>query len=417
MSKLAIAVVADDLTGAADTGVGFLRAGFSTVVAWRGPEDAALPRLDGEVDVLALDTGTRYSLPAEARAIVARMAASLQAAGVPALYKKVDSTLRGNVGEEVAAIVESWQPRALVVFAPAFPATGRTTIGGRVCVHGVPLEQPALDELLGRAGIATDLLTLDCVRSASLAERFECCSRAGVAAVACDVETDDDLERIARAGAACASGPIWVGSGGLARALAANLRAARGRPSASSAHTPQLASAASVRPVNKPILIVVGSATRVAREQAANLAASGAALHVMAIASLAADGAAAVDLDRILAHLRAGTDVVVTLGDTLDRDSAAVGIGHNEYLTTSLGRALRPCEALVGAVIATGGDTASGILEQWNVRALRLADEVEPGVPVSLTVGQDTIPIVTKAGAFGGETTLSDARAWLKKVP
>jgi uncharacterized protein YgbK (DUF1537 family) len=58
------------------------------------------------------------------------------------------------------------------------------------------------------------------------------------------------------------------------------------------------------------------------------------------------------------------------------------------------------------AIVATGGETAAAILERLGVEGLRLLDEIEPGIPLGLTLGELSIPAVTKAGGFGDEDCL-----------
>ena len=57
----------------------------------------------------------------------------------------------------------------------------------------------------------------------------------------------------------------------------------------------------------------------------------------------------------------------------------------------------------IGAFAATGGETAAALLSRFGVNGIRLADEIEPGVSLGLTLGQLSVPIATKAGAFGDE--------------
>jgi D-threonate/D-erythronate kinase len=56
-------------------------------------------------------------------------------------YRKVDSTLRGNIGSEVLSTVSAIPGKRVIFCAPAFPDTGRTTALGKVFVDGVPLEE------------------------------------------------------------------------------------------------------------------------------------------------------------------------------------------------------------------------------------------------------------------------------------
>jgi uncharacterized protein YgbK (DUF1537 family) len=80
-------------------------------------------------------------------------------------------------------------------------------------------------------------------------------------------------------------------------------------------------------------------------------------------------------------------------------------------LTEALGAMLARCMHLVGALVATGGETARAILSSWNVSLLQVVGEVDRGVPCSLVqVNGRTIPVLTKAGGFGDEDAL--LRCW-----
>ena len=154
-----------------------------------------------------------------ARAVVAR----LRHEGIETLYKKIDSTLRGHVGAEVRAALGAWQADALAIVASAFPETGRTTIGGRQFVNGVRVEQPSVGSALEAAGIRSEHVDLTvgpgrnrrCGHSGSGGRR--------VNALVCDAETDDDLDAVVRAGVQSGRTIVWIGSGGLARALATRM--------------------------------------------------------------------------------------------------------------------------------------------------------------------------------------------------
>src|SRR4051794_19742776 len=120
-----VTIIADDLTGAADCGIAFAVAGLPTFVSFGGAQAQSPSR------IVALDTDSR-SLPPAAAMERAHAAARLACrSGSRTLYKKIDSTLRGNVGLEVAATfraVSEARGAALVIFCPAFPGTGRTVV-------------------------------------------------------------------------------------------------------------------------------------------------------------------------------------------------------------------------------------------------------------------------------------------------
>ena len=128
-----IAVIADDLTGAADAGVQLVHAGYRTAVFFRATEVLA-----DDLDAVAFDTDSR-AMPAgfAAKRVLEAARAASEARIV---YKKLDSTLRGNVAAELAAALGGAR-RDRAVVAPAFPAAGRTTVGGTQLVHGVPVDE------------------------------------------------------------------------------------------------------------------------------------------------------------------------------------------------------------------------------------------------------------------------------------
>jgi D-threonate/D-erythronate kinase len=75
-------------------------------------------------------------------------------------------------------------------------------------------------------------------------------------------------------------------------------------------------------------------------------------------------------------------------------------------LAQGLADALQSVAPAIGAFAATGGETAALLLSRFGVNGIRLADEIEPGVSLGLTLGKLSVPIATKAGAFGDERSL-----------
>ena len=123
--------IADDLSGALDAAAAFHAAGWTVTVAL---SEAAWPA-GGFGEIVAYTTETRNAAPAEAATRVARAIAQGRARGGRLLYKKIDSTLRGPVAAELAAMLRLL-PGTRVLFAPANPAVGRTVRDGVLRVHG-----------------------------------------------------------------------------------------------------------------------------------------------------------------------------------------------------------------------------------------------------------------------------------------
>jgi len=394
-----ILIVADDLSGAADCGVGCAVQGLDTVVT--------LDETTSDADVLAIDANTRALMPDEAATKTARLVRAYARRDRQVLFKKFDSTLRGHIGVEIAAALETWRSvadrdSAVVVVAPAFPATGRTTIGGRQWLDGLRLE-PDLQAMLEAAGLRTGCIALETLRSGRLPGLL----RTNTAtALVCDAENDADLHLIAEAAASLREGAVWAGCAGLARFLPATLDIPLNGPRAM------------VAPPRKgPVLVVVGSLAGLSRTQAAVLSEA----NEVAAVTLSPQGLLSGPTtpewrdghDRIIGALSAGLDVLTVLGaeDRLDDDMAP-------RLVNALACLLRPCWSAIGGLVLTGGETARAILGAAGVRFLVPVREVESGVPLALasTANGERLPVITKAGAFGDFNTLVCCRDALRNL-
>ena len=128
-------ILADDLTGSLDTGVQFSKQNIDTTVSLDPNVD--LSAITGEVAVI--DTESRHIFPSEAGKLIYGIATRAKECGIPYLYKKTDSALRGNVGAELAAAARGYGSR--LCFVPAFPQNGRTTVNGVQLLDGVPIHE------------------------------------------------------------------------------------------------------------------------------------------------------------------------------------------------------------------------------------------------------------------------------------
>jgi uncharacterized protein YgbK (DUF1537 family) len=208
-------VIADDLTGALDTGVQLAKKGIATEVRLQGEGGG------GEAEVLVVDTESRHLEPDAAALRVREAALRGREAGGCAFYKKTDSTLRGNLGAEFLGLLESSPGQRPLVFVPAFPTLKRTTRAGRQYVDGVSLEKTAFaqDRLNPvRSADIAEILTSNCprlgqrrilsVQPSSLAQtllrEFTQNSGAKAPLVIVDGETEEDLAETSRQIRSCA---------------------------------------------------------------------------------------------------------------------------------------------------------------------------------------------------------------------
>ena len=397
-----VLIIADDLTGAADAAVAFATQGATSLVVWGETLGDACAR----ADVIAYNADTRgLTASSAAQRNVAWLSRHDGADAL--LFKKIDSTLRGQPAAEIAALLAALRARdghAFAVLAPAFPATGRTTRNGRIYVHDQPLEttqlwqhehtydSAELPAMLASAGMQGLVLSLDTVRSADASrEALAAVAARGEVAV-CDAMTQADLDAVAAASVAQSANVLLIGSAGLAHGLASLAHAA-------AADEP----AAIAPPGPTGMLIAVGSLAAASRAAARTLA-QRPGVHYVSVTSevLLTDDRAAqrAIATRIAAALAGGEEVVVELQLT------AAELVHSARLATAFGMLIGPLAAIASALVATGGDTAAALLDHCGVTALRLIAELEAGVCLAETQGALRLPIVTKAGAFGDPQTL-----------
>jgi uncharacterized protein YgbK (DUF1537 family) len=133
-----IGIIADDLTGANDTALQFFTKGASTEILL---DYKNFPTCGMHTDVWATSTETRNIDGQEAglKTFEACLAFKNNLK-IEYFYKKIDSTLRGNVAFEILSALEACQLDCAVI-APAFIQEGRVTVGGYQLVKGVPIER------------------------------------------------------------------------------------------------------------------------------------------------------------------------------------------------------------------------------------------------------------------------------------
>jgi uncharacterized protein YgbK (DUF1537 family) len=371
-------IIADDLTGALDTAAPFAAHGWRTsVVPWpKGGLRQAIAGAAARSAVVVVDTASRH-LPAReaARRVRAVIGATRDRRRVRCYYKKIDSTLRGNVAAELSAFRQATGVRCLPL-APAFPAQGRTTRGGAVWVDGQPLTaSPAARDAIDPAA-AGDLFRLG---PPGALDVF-------------DAETDADLRRVATRLARDARLGALAGSGGLAGALAARFgrRQPRLRPRARGG-----------------VLVVSGSAHPTARAQAQALVAGGSLGIVVPVGPrpAARDLEAAVVL--AVHRLRQGGAVVLACPDIAPGTRLPVRLAARA--ADRLAAAVRAVlDAVpVEAIVCVGGDTTAAVVAAMRWAPLPVAGGVTPGIAaVRLAATRRPRWLITKSGAFGDPATL-----------
>lgn len=129
-----IGIIADDLTGANDTALQFKNGKIKILL-----DSSIPPENDSETEVWAISTESRNISADKARAAVLRAIENLNKnLNLEYFYKKIDSTLRGNIAVETLTMTEALGYDASIII-PAFPTEKRITVGGYHLAGGVPI--------------------------------------------------------------------------------------------------------------------------------------------------------------------------------------------------------------------------------------------------------------------------------------
>jgi uncharacterized protein YgbK (DUF1537 family) len=352
-----IAVIADDLSGAAELAGAALRHGLSAEVQTVFDARAG-------ADVICVDTDSRRSDAQAAAGAAADAARRMAEAGADWIYKKCDSVLRGNVLAEIRAVMGALgRPRTLLV--PANPSLGRVVRGGHIFVKGQPLH-------------ATDFARdPDHPRTTSAVAELLGSGPSGVSAP--DAESEADLARHAAS----------VGDGTLAAGgvdFFAAMLAQRGRAVAAS----PMASNAADRPPGKgeppPLtLVICGSKAAWGKRQRQ---AAERRIPTFRLGNGAEEMAAAFRTSRC---------VLVGVGE-LDAPRGAPGSTAIGALANASARVLR--DVPVERVLLEGGATASAVVRELGWTRLSACGADEPGVCTLRPFGMALPLLSVKPGSY-----------------
>jgi len=407
-------IVADDFTGACDTGVQFSKNHFSTFVI-TGTDH--LKESLSKCDVLAVNTESRGDdeNTAYAKAFNAGHLASTEKIGY--FYKKLDSTMRGNIGAEISGLMDSLGLQHCFV-VPALPHYGRTTVNGKVLIDGILLEETefALDpknpvkesfipKIIGRqTDKKTAIIIYDYINAGrqTIVEKLQLHLNAGMQIIIFDAKEEKDLDLIASVISENKTNALFAGCSGLAEYLAKYLE---------------------IKKQRKTNIVIAGSASEVTRRQIDF------AVHYLPVKLLDVDTGKLLSsgrdeekkriLDKVEECVNRDEDLIIRTaptreavtnsfetGERYGMDRFAVSESIASFLGETTGDIIRKFN--MKGILLTGGDTAIKTAINLNVSGIILKDEIIHGIPFGHYADEQykNIIIVSKAGGFGSEDAI-----------
>jgi uncharacterized protein YgbK (DUF1537 family) len=415
-------LIADDLTGGADAGAQFAKRGLSTLlISFREATEIDFHKYVSK-DVLVINTDSRGLNPDNAFKLVSSLCREYDRNLFPIIYKKIDSTLRGNVGFEIDAILEE-TGIPTCFFTPAYPEQNRTLVNGILMVGGnpvalteaardaaSPVQESHVQKLLqdqSRNNIGKIELSHVAAGQEHLKKIVKEERNKGNKIIVFDAMTRDDLRNVADVGFDLDKRPLFVGSAGLAEEVARKL-SPRERSTKNQTATKPLTH----------VFIVSGSVSSVTHEQLKRLQRRDILSFELSRSFLTKEGpdfeAAKGELiPSISDALAKGHVILRTCSERLISEDPGTSPIHLKIVKMIGEVALSVLkESHVGirdtALVLTGGDTAFGVLNLLKIEGFEIGREILKGIVIGRLIGGNWggLTVVTKAGAFGKENAL-----------
>ncbi|MCX8711545.1 four-carbon acid sugar kinase family protein [Gilliamella sp. B3464] len=410
-------IIADDFTGSNDAGVQLVNKGLvvNVVFDW---EKANLSKKYGiqEIkndnhEVMVVNTESRAVSNEEAKKRIQTVITNNP--NLKQIYKKIDSTLRGNIGTEIAALLDNIKNKVALVI-PAFPNMNRTTINGNCYINGIELVKTEFASdpktpiyssnikacIEQQTNHSCDEIYLDKVRSGVLKQHIENAINNEKKIIVIDAETNDDLQHIVEQILPLQDKLLLVGSAGLIDFLPIHHHEKRSTKLKSSTH---------------PLLVIAGSMSEKTQQQINYTAKHKDNLIIFDInvADLLSNISLS-KLSQLAKEIQSQLDcqkhcIVRTSSNIAERYKVEDYCQEYNLTREQLGEQI--CQSL-GLLVKqlqfenlflTGGDVAIAVAKSLGAIGFRIEGQVSLGVPYGQLISNKLLSyrVFTKAGGFG----------------
>lgn len=411
-----IVVIADDLTGANDTAVQFYKKGLTVDMVF------ALQQVNesNASDVLVINTDSRSLMIENAQKRIFAIGEHLNLEQKQ-IYKKVDSTLRGNIGAELEACL-SVSDRNVAIFCPALPSANRIVKDGVCFVDGKPLletefatdpKTPVISSnvnkiIANQTNIPVVIVNMELFSESEIIQQIKN-RQFNKTIFSFDAKNDDDLKKISQIIKKIDFPIIASGSSGLAKYVFSKSLS------------------------DLPVLFVIGSMSKKINEQV-ELLRSEMVIDFISINAerLLVDQQYQLSLikDMSLILLNKNNLIIKTEGssevrgkinelcDKFSLTRVELGERIGDSLSSLVVNLLNNIDKNISGLFLTGGDIAMKVIKELKLSNYHIAGEIESGVPYGYFSDNDFfgIPIITKAGAFGSKYVLKNSLVFIKNL-
>lgn len=420
-------ILADDLTGACDTGIQLAKFGIEPIVMINGNCPSREPK------TVIYNTDTRGLSPEDAYKAIWKLCENTGGEKEEDLfiYKKIDSTMRGNIGHELNAIL-TYYDHDFIFVVPGYPSNGRQVINkyhmlDKRLLHETDLSKDPknpmhhsdinkmLEEQTGRKVGHIYIEELNCGYNYIL-EKINLFKRKGIKYVTFDTLNEHDLFIISDFIVKQPYSFVCAGSAGLIN------------------HIPKMYGQTqqelkiSLGPNKQPVLFVIGSISRNGRKQLQYLLdhSDTVGIELNTVKVIQSDESKNQENHRNMKKaeeaVKMGKDIVLYSSDDLNETKKLLDDNKEDlfeiskHISCNLGTlAINIIEKFsIDRLFLSGGETAYQVMDKLKADKIYLIGQVDDGVPLGLLDSEGDKYVVTKAGNFGTEDVMVKALSKLK---
>ncbi len=406
-------IIADDLTGAIDTGVQLAKQGVQTKVI---PDpDCSYKDLfnSDESPVLVINTESRHINLNEAAIRIDKVMSLAQAAGIKHYYKKTDSTMRGNIGAELEAFKSNINQK-FIGFIPAHPKLKRFTRGGKHYIGETPLHQTTFGsdplEPITQSDIREILLNQTNIKISSVEIKQDPEIQPADILIF-DCQKLNDLSQIAKYLQSRNCVNAIAGSAAMVELLPELFKLEKKNPVATELH--------------RPALLINGSLNEISRDQVRYASERG--INTYLIPPYWFDGSATREklekddiFSAVISELINNQHVILSSSEIFSEKFEPVmsNLNYNQ-IPRRLGMIVQSIiqKTNLSTLVVFGGDTLMGIIEMMDSKYMEPQTEIMPGVALSLIKMNDTnMNVITKPGGYGEKDVITKIFSYLNEL-
>jgi uncharacterized protein YgbK (DUF1537 family) len=419
-----IYVIADDLTGATDTGVQFSMKNYSSsvLICQNNIFDKKLSNT--EIDVLVIDTETREADCETTKNIIDSLLNNIKFKKNDIIYKKIDSTLRGNIGLEIDLIMKKLDID-FCLLTPSFPHNERITKNGKLIVENNllgftdyyegdlnPEDASYIPNILkSQSKSNIEIIKIEDLKKSNYdLNHLISYNNKGRNIVVIDALTENDLKEIVINSQKINKRILFAGSAGLANHI--NL-----------INNKKINAKKKKYKKAEKLFIVAASRRNITNLQIEDVKNKFDVFELKINLEEILKNSSSIlkkDISKIKIAMNNYDKLIIrpdpafNSQDKIEELILKFGINFRDVqiaIKKYLGRLIKSIFRDYSSIdlFLTGGDTAAGICSELGVESLYIVDELLTGIPLSLasTFNYGDLNIITKAGGFGTENSIS----------